>query len=516
LKRAAELGLTGIQVEMLIVEIHARTKNSKTTLKRAFAAFEKIVADEKAKTEEEERKNAQATAAAQQQKMRDEERERLLKSCKTIVEVPDLLKIVEGLAHRLLGVVNEGAAVRATYLTGVSRLLESKAVRLLRTGASASGKNYPVEQTLKFFPKHAVVQVSGSSPKSLPYEGGADPDALKHKLLSIPEAIILANKRSAGDNEYAVMFRTILSEGCLVYKTVVKNPITGMFKTETIIKNGPIAAILTTADEIDDQLETRCLIQGTDESGAQTEAIVESILSDIDEAPFSLDQWIDYQLLLEMDMPPAGYQVRIPFRTAVRKAWRPGFLKAANMRMRRDVDSFLVAVKASALTHKFQRETAENGMIIATLDDYRHALEAFDEGLSVAHGHVDDNVVAVVEAVEAMLKEAPHSDLDPNPDSVKVSIRDLSKRLRIKSTSTAKTRLDEAIDAGAVEYDDTKQGGRGRPRYFRVARKAAELKAEPHGGVFPPVEAVRRVSSFQGGDAEQDEQNELLGGKLRI
>jgi hypothetical protein len=220
-----------------------------------------------------------------------------------------------------------------------------------------------------------------------------------------------------------------------------------------------------------------------------------------------------------MDMPPFGYSVRIPFRAAVRKAskrWRPGFLKAANMRMRRDVDSFLVAVKASALTHKFQREIAENGMIIATLDDYRHAMQAFDEGLSAAHGHIDEKTILVVEAVEAMLTEAPENDLDPKPGAVKVSIRDLCKRLRFKSTSRAKRRLDEAVDAGALEYDDTKHGGRGRPRYFRVTKTAAELRAQPHGGVFPPVEVVRALSPGPTTDAEQEEQNDLMSGKARI
>ena len=146
------------------------------------------------------------------------------------------------------------------------------------------------------------------------------------------------------------------------------------------------------------------------------------------------------------------------------------------MRMRRDADSFLVAIEASAVAHKFQREIVEGGAIVATLDDYRHALEAFDEGLAAAHGYIDENVIAVVEAVEEMLKEAPEDDLDSNPGSVKVSVRDLCKRLRIASTSTAKERLDEAVDAGALEYDDTKHGGRGKaallPRVKDVGRAA--------------------------------------------
>ena len=96
LKRAAELGLSGIQVEMLIVEIHARTGNSKKMLKKAFELFVKIVAEEKAEA----KKNAAADAADQWRKMRDEERERLWKSCRHIAEHPDLLEAME---ERLVG-----------------------------------------------------------------------------------------------------------------------------------------------------------------------------------------------------------------------------------------------------------------------------------------------------------------------------------------------------------------------------------------------------------------------------
>jgi hypothetical protein len=166
------------------------------------------------------------------------------------------------------------------------------------------------------------------------------------------------------------------------------------------------------------------------------------------------------------------------------------------------------------VAHKFQRQIADNGAIVAALDDYRHALEAFDEGLSAAHGHIDETVVAVVEAVEKMLEEAPEDDL--NPDSVKVSVRDLCKRLRIASTSTAKKRLDEAVSAGALEYDDTRRGGRGRPHYFKVLKSADGLRTGPYGGVFPPAKIVEKIFSGLQGKREQDEQNEQDTGKTRI
>jgi hypothetical protein len=505
----AEGKLDDIQVEMLILEIRKGTGIGIKLIKIAWNKFKVIADKEQAKKEAEERAQRNADFARARQQAADAEHERRWKSCSGIALFPELLGAMEEIAHKVLGVVNEGAAVRATYLTITSRLLARKAVRLLRTGASASGKNFPIEQTLKFFPESSVIQISGASPKSLAYEGGDDPCALMHKATYIPEAVMLGKKPGDAVNEYATMYRTLLSEGCLVYKTVVTDPTTGRRETETIIKYGPIAAVLTSADDVDQQLETRCLIQGTDESGEQTEAIVERALSDFDEdTPRDLQSWVDFQSLLEADMPLQGYRVRIPFRKEVRQAfkkWRPRFLKTANMRMRRDVDSFLVAIKASALTHKFQRET-DNGAIVATIDDYRHALEAFDEGLATAHGHMSENVIAVVEAVEQMRDEAPESDLDPDPESrsVKVTVRDLANRLRIGSLETANNRLMEAVDAGAVEYDEVKSRGKGRPRWFRVLKTSAQLRDEPHGGVFPPAEVVENIFSKGGEPDEQD------------
>ena len=41
--------------------------------------------------------------------------------------------------------------------------------------------------------------------------------------------------------------------------------------------------------------------------------------------------------------------------------------------MRRDIPGFLNAIKASAVVYRAQRETAVDGAIIATLDDYANA-----------------------------------------------------------------------------------------------------------------------------------------------
>jgi hypothetical protein len=475
LAKAAALGVSDVQADMLIKAMAKATGVGLKALRRAWA---KAIADlVNARRAADAPKQAQREAEARLEAAlkREAERARLSASCSTLANSPTLLAEIEKVAHRL-GLVNEGAAARAVYLVYVSRLLADGAVRLLRSGASASGKNIVVELTLPLIPEDAVVQISASSPKSLAYFGGVDqPDALKHKIVYIPEAVILAEKKreeadGGGGNEFTAMFRTLISEGRVVYQTVTVQD-GGAPETITIIKNGPIAAILTSARDIDPEMKTRVMMMETDETGEQTEAIVEHALSDEadragKESGLDLKPWLDLQLWLEMDAP---YRVRVPFRRAIFLAfrrWRPNFFKIVAMRMRRDVNAFLAAVKASAVLYRAQRET-EDGAIIATLDDYENAYSAFDDGLAAAHGKASEKVIAVVKAIEDMQGS--------DPFAVRVTLRDLSKRLRVGSISTAKARLDAALEYGAIDQDEVKTA-RGGARYFSVVEKSEEIR----------------------------------------
>ena len=428
---------------------------------------------------------------AERQRFEEEERDRIWRSCSTIALSKTLLRDMETVAHAL-GVVGEGAGVRALYLTCVSRLIADEAVRLLRLGAPASGKNLVVEKVLEFIPKEAVVQISGSSPKALAYFGGADnDDALKHKIVYVPEAQIMAAKRDV-ESEFAIMLRTLISEGRVVYQTVVLQE-GGPPATVTIVKNGPIAAVITTARDVDPELKTRVMVMDTDETGTQTVAIAKSILAPRQAKP-DLQPWLDYQTWLEHDAP---YRVEVPFKEAIFQAFereRPGFLKGVALRIRRDLGNFISAIEASAVAHKAQREIRPDGAIVATLEDYRHAHEAFDEGLATVHGKVGEKATAVVVAIEA-IKAATSPDppiawsRDDPPPAVKVTLRDLAKRLRVASYATAAARLETALDLGLIEQDDAKSGP-GGARYYRILRTEAEIKEAPGLSVFPRMEEV--------------------------
>jgi hypothetical protein len=489
-KAANDFALDDVQADLLVRAVAAATGSGLKTIRKTFAVFQASAREAKEKAAAAERAAKQKEYEAAAQKARDEHRQGLWESCRYIAESPDLLAGMAAVAAED-GVVNEVANVKGLYLAFNSRHLVDEAVRVLRTGESSSGKNLVVEKTLKFIPSYAVVQISGSSPKVLPYYNGADPDALKHKIIYIPEAVILAKTANEADNEFAGMFRSLMSEGHIFYQTVVIRA-DGTREHEEYLKNGPIVAVLTSASDVDYQLKTRCLIQETDESGEQNRAIVKRRLArKTRRTPLNLQDWINFQLWLGLDAP---YQVDIPFSEAIDAAfdrWRPGFLENTSTRIRRDTDSFLAVIKASAVLHKAQRTTDEHGWIVAELADYRHAYEAFSGGLSGVYSKVSEKVVAVVRAVEEMQADA---DLG----SVKVTTRDLAERLHLVNLRTVNERLAAAVACGALEQDDNLSGPGGR-RYFRVVRKSEDLASEPNANLsaFPPPKIVAEI--FSGG-----------------
>jgi hypothetical protein len=151
LVKAAAIGLSGIQAEMLLKAI---TEATGATLKPLREAWAKLQAEEQRKAWSAgaaERARRAEEQEAQRRRERDEERGRRWRLCRKIAESRTLLQDFETAAHNL-GVVGEGAGLRALYLACGSRLLADEAVRLLRLGAPASGKNAVVEKNANVYP----------------------------------------------------------------------------------------------------------------------------------------------------------------------------------------------------------------------------------------------------------------------------------------------------------------------------------------------------------------------------
>jgi hypothetical protein len=87
--------------------------------------------------------------------------------------------------------------------------------------------------------------MSSGSPLSLAYYGGGDEDAVKHKVLYLAEAAILAD-RKASESPLAVMLRTLISEGRLDHNVALPQA-DGPPATKHVRRNGPVAIIITSA-----------------------------------------------------------------------------------------------------------------------------------------------------------------------------------------------------------------------------------------------------------------------------
>jgi hypothetical protein len=418
------------------------------------------------------------------------ERERLWTSCSALALDKALSDKMEDLVHRL-GVVGEGAAIRAEYLAASSRLNRTRSISLLRRGAAAGGKNYLIDKVLVLIPADSAVRMSSGSPLSLVYYGGGDEDALKHKVLYIPEAAVLADRQTKVENPQTIMLRLLISEGRLDHHVVVTQG-EGPPVTVHIKRNGPVAVIVTSArDNIEDELLTRLMICDADESIEQTNAVLQDVLSneDRDGAPEEVAQWLDFQGWLETSGP---YDVTIPYRRAILDAYvkRNAAVEEPNiqLRIRRDIHGFLTAIKTSAILYCAQRETNGQGRIVATLDDYENAYRAFGPGLASLYRYQPpETLVAVVRAVERM-KAHGSADNMFNKDEVRVSISALMSELGISGRGIAASRLRAAVDAGYLQLTSFAKGT--RASFYKIVNSSNDIVETAAYGVFPATSEV--------------------------
>jgi hypothetical protein len=462
-------------------QAHATADSAKTT--------EDSTAEERARLEREE--------LEQRKREFDAERGRLWRSCKDIAESPTLLADVEAVVHKL-GVVGEGAAIRGAYLTASSRLNCASAISLLRRGAASAGKNFLITKTLGLIPADSIIHMSSGSPLSLAYYGGGDEDAVKHKVLYLAEAAILAD-RKASESPLAVMLRTLISEGRLDHNVALPQA-DGPPATKHVRRNGPVAIIITSArDNLEEEMLTRLMTSDADESPEQTLDVLADVLTkearEVDEA--EIESWLCFQRWLELSAP---YDVVIPYRQAIFAAFNARLAemqacgKGPNiqLRIRRDVHGFLAAIKTSAILHNAQRRTDSEGRIVASLDDYRHAHDAFDGGLGRLYKvKTPETTLAVVRAVETMgaTRDA----------GIKVSVTNLMDKLGIAGRGTANDRLRDAEERGFLKLVETAaEYGRTSARVYKIGRSSEEIAKDfatgETLGAFPlPDEVLLQV-----------------------
>jgi hypothetical protein len=317
-------------------------------------------------------------------------REGLWPTVRELAEAPDLMKRVVQQVHDM-GVVGEDDLITLTYIAATSRVLEQP-INILARGASSGGKSFTVLHTLKLIGSDFTNQLTSSSALSLVY----DTRPLAHTVMFLFEANQLqTEKQGDKDNTFAMLVRTLISEGKIIHQTSVEGPgsPTGR-RVERIVREGPIAFICTTTGSLYDENETRMLAWSIHEDSDQTTAVMKGLAARATGAVVAspdLAQWHDLQRWLSLGPSDAV----IPFAPQITAAIEPTMV-----RFRRDVGALFTFIRASAILHQAQRQLDAQGRVIANIADYELARPLFAKAMAESAGRgVPDNVRTVVKLI---------------------------------------------------------------------------------------------------------------------
>ena len=253
---------------------------------------------------------------------------------------PNLVERLRQAFHQA-GIIGEETGTLVAYLAGVSRKLERPLAVIIQS-ASAAGKSTLMDAVLNFFPEEERVKYSAMTGQSLYYLGETD---LKHKILAVVE--------EAGAEKAGYALKLLQSEGELTIASTGKDPATGKMVTQEYHVEGPVMIFLTTtAIDLDEELQNRCLTLTVDESAEQTGRIHQvqrerrtlAGLMAREERKALLKTLRNAQRLLQPVEVFNPYAPALTFTTG-------------RTRNRRDHEKYLTLIDAIALLHQHQRAT---------------------------------------------------------------------------------------------------------------------------------------------------------------
>jgi len=293
------------------------------------------------------------------------------------------------------GLVGENANRLAAYLACTSRKLE-KPLAVIIQSTSAAGKSTLMEAVLAMFPEEERVKYSAMTGQSLYYLGETN---LKHKILAIVE------EEGAEKASYAL--KLLQSEGELTIASTGKDPQTGRMETQEYHVEGPVMIFLTTtAIDIDEELQNRCLTLSVDESRKQTERIhalqrkartLEGLRLKKERRRL-LTVMRNVQRLLKPVDVVNPWADELTFTTE-------------RTRTRRDHEKYLTLIDAIALLHQYQRprevdqEAGRSEFIRVTLEDIALANRLAPELLGRSLDDLPPQTRGVYEAIKQIVRE---------------------------------------------------------------------------------------------------------------
>jgi DNA primase catalytic core len=310
------------------------------------------------------------------------------------LRAPNLITRLKEAFH-LAGIIGEEINTLVAYLAGVSRKLE-RPLAIIIQSASAAGKSTLMDAVLSFFPEEDRVKYSAMTGQSLYYLGETN---LQHKILAVVE--------EAGAEKASYALKLLQSEGELTIASTGKDPQTGRMVTQEYHVQGPVMIFLTTtAINLDEELQNRCLTLAVDESSAQTDRIHQvqrerrtlAGLIAREERKDVLTKLKNAQRLL------APIHVLNPYAMALT-------FPSGRTRNRRDHEKYLTLIDAIALLHQHQRPRGQQVVrgraveyIAVTLEDIALANQLAPEVLGRSLDELPPQTRRLLEHIRELIR----------------------------------------------------------------------------------------------------------------
>jgi hypothetical protein len=309
-----------------------------------------------------------------------------------VLKHKDPLELIRA-AIRQLGYGGDLKAPLITYLAATSRLLKIRSgtmpVHLLLVGVPSAGKSFTLKIVVRLLPEEAHHEIDAGSPKTLIYDN-AD---LQHRVVIFGESDSLP---AGEDNPAASAIRNLLQEAVLKYSVVLRDPETGNFGTQTIIKPGPSVLITTAVRRLGAQLDSRLFsLEPIDDVIQIRQALATQAKVEIDGATEPDSDLISYQSYLQALVP---WDVVVPFADEL--ADHIG-KSAVVPRINRDFSRLLSMIKSVTILRHAHRKSDRGGRLIAQVDDYRFVYDLigdmYENSTTGASQKLRDLVLAVSE-----------------------------------------------------------------------------------------------------------------------
>jgi hypothetical protein len=297
---------------------------------------------------------------------------------------------------------------------------------------------------------------------------------LKHKILAIVE------EEGAEKASYAL--KLLQSEGELTIASTGKDPQTGRMETQEYHVEGPVMIFLTTtAIDIDEELQNRCLTLTVDESRAQTERI------------HTLQR--KARTLEGLRLKKERRRLLTVMRNAQRllrpvdvvNPWADELtFTTERTRTRRDHEKYLTLIDAVALLHQYQRprevdqeESGRSEFIRVTLDDIALANRLAPELLGRSLDDLPPQTRCVYEAIKQIVREQCKSAAVEQRHAF-FSRRDVRARLGWSVTQT-RIHLDRLRE---LEYIAARFGRPGSAFQYELLTDCNEPREVGHIGLL--------------------------------